>query len=195
MSKASFPEQGERANNEIFETALQWACAEGCVCAFRCQHRSTWYFYTAHPPLLIHNHSGPPFTPTRLECVAWFNKKKKKNLQWLCVRSKEKAKQLLLILHRSVTNRVRLWILKKQNTRVYKWPQQLGFNCVLYCSCSLWWQTSSSRCYLVVVVGYGMEPNKLEPDRHKYKVWEVMITKQQQQHQQQLRSHNHNTTC
>lgn len=25
-------------------------------------------------PLLIHNHSGPPFTPTRLDSVAWFNK-------------------------------------------------------------------------------------------------------------------------
>lgn len=194
MSKASFPEQGERANNEIFETALQWACAEGCVCAFRCQHRSTWYFYTAPPPVNPQPLWTPLLHPPGWSVLHGLIKKKKKPAMIVCP-IKEKAKQLLLILHRSVTNRVRLWILKKQNTRVYKWPQQLGFNCVLYCSCSLWWQTSSSRCYLVVVVGYGMEPNKLEPDRHKYKVWEVMITKQQQQHQQQLRSHNHNTTC
>ena len=44
MSEALFLAlRKKRANNEIFETALQWACAEGCVCAFRCQHRGTWY--------------------------------------------------------------------------------------------------------------------------------------------------------
>lgn len=170
-------------------------CRGVCLCIPLSTPQHLVFLYSPPPPVNPQPLWNPLLHPPGWSVLHGLIKKNKKTLQWLCFRSKEKAKQLLLILHRSVTNRVRLWILKKQNTRVYKWPQQLGFNCVLYCSCSLWWQTSSSRCYLVVVVGYGMEPNKLEPDRHKYKVWEVMITKQQQQHQQQLRSHNHNTTC
>lgn len=46
MGKAAYKPNEKCANTEIFETTLQWACAEGCVCAFRCQYRGTWYLYT-----------------------------------------------------------------------------------------------------------------------------------------------------
>lgn len=66
---------------------LQWACAEGCVCAFRCQYRGTWYFYTV--PLLIHSHRTDlvpgslclvkyKLTWKRCHCCAWWTKRKKK---------------------------------------------------------------------------------------------------------------------
>lgn len=91
MSKASFPEQGERANNEIFETALQWACAEGCVCAFRCQHRSTWYFYTAPPPVNPQPLWNPLLHPPGWSVLLGLIKKNKKTCND-CVSDQRKGK-------------------------------------------------------------------------------------------------------
>lgn len=65
-----FSSPRKACKQRIFETALQWACAEGCVCAFRCQHRGTWYFYIV---LLDHRHSLNTHQLRRWQCYTLVN--------------------------------------------------------------------------------------------------------------------------